>query len=169
MRETPFRSVLDGALDAVIATDLSGAVIEWNPAAESLLGWSRDEAVGRALEELILPARGRFARLLQQPRGVPVECTVVHRDGHEIHVEAGIGSAESVVTAFIRDISERKRAERLRETEHRITRLLATAPPGRELAAAAQPILGEGLGWAAVEGYLLDGDSLRLVARWGTE
>ncbi|HEV7886078.1 MAG TPA: PAS domain S-box protein, partial [Acidimicrobiales bacterium] len=45
-----------GALDeAVIATDLQGTIVYWNPAAERLYGWRRDEAVGRKVHELVVP------------------------------------------------------------------------------------------------------------------
>ena len=164
------RRVLDGALDAVVAMDREGAIVGWNRAAEALFGWARDEVLGRPVREVIVPARDRGA-FLDGLRGRS-ERTLVHRDGRELATEVSATATGEgdcvVVTAFIRDIGERLRAERLRETEHRITRLLATVPGGRELTAACQPILGEGLGWAAVEGYLLDGGELRLIARWGS-
>src|SRR4051794_19743087 len=175
--EDALRGVLDGALDAVVATDRGGVIVGWNRAAEALFGWARHDVLGRPVHELIVPARDRevfLARLRRvtadQLRG-RTERTLVHRDGHEVVVEASVtvtGEGECrILTAFIREIGERLRAERLRETEHALTRLLAGVPDGRHLAAACQPIIGEGLGWATVEGYLLDGDKLRLVARWG--
>ena len=47
--------VLDTAGDAYVGVDTDGAVTEWNLAAATLFGWSRDEAVGRMLQDLIIP------------------------------------------------------------------------------------------------------------------
>ena len=40
---------------AVIATDVSGAIVYWNRAAENLYGWTRDEALGRKVEDVTVP------------------------------------------------------------------------------------------------------------------
>src|SRR4051794_16028498 len=177
--EAAIRRVLDGALDAVVATDRSGSVVGWDKAAEGLFGWTRDEVLGQRVQDLIVPARERerFARrfraIVAGEVRTHIEGTAVDRHGRELPIEIGAAASETdgciVATAFIRDISERKRAERLRDTEHRVARLLATGPSGRDLSAACQPILGEGLGWPAVEGYMLVGTELKLVARWGGE
>ena len=53
------RLVLDGALDAYISTDSHSVVIEWNTTAETMFGWTRNEAVGRPLPDLIVPERRR--------------------------------------------------------------------------------------------------------------
>src|SRR5689334_12303769 len=120
--------VLDGALDAVVATDREGAIVGFNRAAEALFGWARDEVLGRPVREIVVFAGDRevtFGAL----RGRS-ERTLVHRDGHELETEiSATASTEGdcvVVTAFIRDVGERRRAERLRDTEHQVTRLLAT-------------------------------------------
>ena len=44
--------------NSVIATDLEGVVMYWNPGAESLYGWTAEEAVGRGIEELTVPEHG---------------------------------------------------------------------------------------------------------------
>ena len=54
-REERLRVVVDTALDAVISMDAAGLVTEWNAQAESIFGWTRQEAVGPALGELIVP------------------------------------------------------------------------------------------------------------------
>src|SRR5947199_237707 len=55
------RAVLDAALDAVVSTDATGRVTFWNPRAEQIFKWSREEAVGRPLAELIIPPHLRAA------------------------------------------------------------------------------------------------------------
>src|SRR4051812_7543891 len=121
-REDAMRRVLDGALDAVVATDRGGMIVGWNRAAEALFGWARDEVLGRPFHELIVPARDREAartRLGEIVDGLlasRTERTLVDRDGREFTVEAtATATAEDgcvIVTAFIRDITDRRRAAR---------------------------------------------------------
>jgi len=49
------RGIIDGALDAFVQIDDSGTVLEWNAQAEIVFGWSRRDAVGKSLGNLILP------------------------------------------------------------------------------------------------------------------
>jgi PAS domain S-box-containing protein len=49
------RAYLEAALDCVVIADVSGRVVEFNPAAERTFGYTREEAVGRTLGELIVP------------------------------------------------------------------------------------------------------------------
>jgi len=62
--------LLDAAGEAVIATDLDGTVVYWNPAAEGLYGWRKDEAVGRDIVDLTVaePTREQAAEILAQVR-----------------------------------------------------------------------------------------------------
>ena len=49
------RAILDTALDGIITMDATGHVREFNPAAEHIFGFTRAEAVGKELAELIVP------------------------------------------------------------------------------------------------------------------
>jgi PAS domain S-box-containing protein len=127
--EARMRTVLDSALDAVIGMDDRGLVTGWNPRAEEIFGWKREEAVGRKLAELIIPpglreehARGldRFLAGGDAPLlGRRVEMRALRRDGTEVPCELSIiavrdGESWSF-NAFLSDISERKgNEERLR-------------------------------------------------------
>jgi PAS domain S-box-containing protein len=53
------RGIIDSALDAFIQMDEDGHVVGWNPQAEALFGWSRDEVVGKPLGNLLVPQRHR--------------------------------------------------------------------------------------------------------------
>jgi len=57
--ETRMRRILDSALDAVVSMDEDGAVVDWNPQAEAIFGYRRDEILGRPLHELIILPRHR--------------------------------------------------------------------------------------------------------------
>src|SRR5260370_42377259 len=65
------RTIIDTALDAIIQVNEFGEVLEWNPQAEAILGWSRQEAMGRPLTDLYLakgyrPRYPNLNKLLRQ-------------------------------------------------------------------------------------------------------
>jgi PAS domain S-box-containing protein len=120
-------SILGSALDAFVAMDPQGRIVEWNAAAERTFGWRRDEVVGKPVAEVIFPQRlqDEHAEWLRnylgidggEPRlGRRVEVPAIHRDGREFPVEMAITRADRpsgpLFTAALRDITERKRAER---------------------------------------------------------
>ncbi len=126
------RLVLENALDAIVAMDARGTVVDWNPQAEAVFGWSSEEAIGRPLAELIIPdgQRGAHRRGLKRHfksgggamLNRRVEVIALHRDGHEFPIELAISASPGpdgvIFNGFIRDITERKRAEQaLRESE----------------------------------------------------
>jgi PAS domain S-box-containing protein len=119
------RLILESALDAVITMDHMGVITDWNPQAEATFGWSRCEAIGRSLAEIIIPTHYREAHqrgiqhVLATGKGPVlnkrIEITALHRDGHEFPVELAISPMRVgqtfIFSAFIRDITDRKRAE----------------------------------------------------------
>src|SRR2546430_14718153 len=94
------RTFLDSALDCIITMDANGRVQEFNPAAERVFGFSRSEAVGKELAELIIPPRVReqhrrgLAHYLKTGEGPVIgkriEIAGVRKDGSEILVELAI-------------------------------------------------------------------------------
>src|SRR5213592_4989160 len=119
------RTFLDSALDCIITMEASGRVQEFNPASERLFGFSRSEAVGKELAELIIPPRLRerhrqgLARYLKTAEGPLIgkliEIEALRRDGSEIMVALAINATQvngsPIFTAYLRDITEQKRAE----------------------------------------------------------
>ncbi len=123
------RQVIDTALDARVAIDMRGTVMDWNPQAEKTFGYGRDEAVGRPLSDLIIPARLREAHLAGLARylksgdpkiiGQRVEVPAVRKDGSEITIELAVTAVpaspeeggEISFSAFLHDITDRKAAE----------------------------------------------------------
>jgi PAS domain S-box-containing protein len=125
------RQIIDTAHDAFVAVDAGGRIVEWNPRAEALFGWSRGEACGRSLLETLIPERYRelqrepLERLLATGESPvlnrPMELPVQHRDGRELMVELTVSPLRSEegwrFNAFLRDVSARKAVEALRERE----------------------------------------------------
>jgi PAS domain S-box-containing protein len=123
--ERQLHQVLETAHEAFVSIDARGLITAWNPQAEMIFGWARSEALGRPLAETVLPARYReahrqgLARFLSTGEGrlleKPIEMPALHRDGHEFPVELTISPLKVgsgyVFNAFLRDISDRKRAE----------------------------------------------------------
>lgn len=80
--------------------DRDGKVVEWDSGAQSIYGWSSDDAIGRRLSELIIPERHRAAHEAGMKRfsatrqgafvGKTLEITSLHRDGHEFPAEITI-------------------------------------------------------------------------------
>ncbi|MBK5292778.1 MAG: PAS domain S-box protein [Acidobacteriia bacterium] len=119
------RLVIDTALDAVVQMDERGLIIDWNPQAESLFGWTRREVEGKRLSLILLPDpfrrthHDRLAHYLatgQDPiLNHLIDVHARHRNGHEFPAELAISpvhhKGQISFTAFIRDISVRKQSE----------------------------------------------------------
>src|SRR5215471_13599050 len=96
------RTFLDSALDCIITMDATGRVQQFNPAAERVFGFSRTEAVGKDLAELIIPPRLRerhrqglahYLKTGEAPLiGKLIEIQALRRDGSEILVALAISA-----------------------------------------------------------------------------
>ena len=119
------RRIIEAAKDAFVSVDIADRIVDFNHAAELTFGWSRDEAMGKTVAELIIPMERRdsyrrgFEKYLKQgsePASVVMELTAAHRDGHRFPIECAVWPVRVGDTwefnAFARDISDRKRAER---------------------------------------------------------
>jgi two-component system cell cycle sensor histidine kinase/response regulator CckA len=139
------RLIVDTALDAVITMNTAGRISGWNAYAERMFGWSREEAVGQLMSDTIIPPRYRDAhtrglkKFLETGEGpvlnTRIEITALARDGREFPVELAISPAkfgeEWTFSAFVRDLTERKKAEEaLRLGELRYRELFEDIPVG---------------------------------------
>jgi diguanylate cyclase (GGDEF)-like protein/PAS domain S-box-containing protein len=136
-------AILDTALDAVVGIDAQARITDWNQRAQTLFGWSKEEAIGRELDETIVARQHRqahqhgLARFLEtgaeQVMNRRFEMTAVRRNNEEFPVELAIiplkvgGRLEFI--AFIADITERKRAAlAIEESEQRYRTLIDWTP-----------------------------------------
>lgn len=155
------RAIVDTALDGVITIDSTGIVTDWNAQAAVIFGWSREEALGRSLVETIIPARDRQAyeqgvhEFLRTGTGAilnrRVEITAQHRSGRELPVELAVSPAKIgdayIFSAFIRDITERRRTERRLASQYAVTRVLAESATVEEAVPKIIQAIGESLEW----------------------
>src|SRR5436309_1329053 len=93
-------AVLEVALDCIVTIDHAGRILDWNPAAERTFGYSRAEAVGQEMAELIIPAAWRERHRMGLSRAVAtgentiigqrIEITGLRADGSEFPVELAV-------------------------------------------------------------------------------
>jgi PAS domain S-box-containing protein len=161
--EAHYKALIEMAADAIVSIDHEGKVILLNPAAKEIFGYGQAEAVGKNLEELIVPEQSRdlFHACLSGGPLRDMEMELTRRDGSmfpaELSFSQQMKSDEgSERTIIVRDITERKRTEEaIRNAAlfpeqnpspvlrvHRDGTLLFSNP-------AAEPVLAE---WRATSG-----------------
>jgi PAS domain S-box-containing protein len=126
--EARIRTIIEASQDAFIGVGPDGRIIDWNSQAEDLLGWARDQALGRTLGELLLAEQFRpeAADAVSDfiDAGHPgalerrSERVVTDRNGKTIPVEMTTcitGTEDDMsFSIFLRDITERKKVEQLK-------------------------------------------------------
>ncbi|HYE32262.1 MAG TPA: PAS domain S-box protein [Methylomirabilota bacterium] len=128
-----YKAILSSALDAIVSIDAHGHILEFNPAAERLFGYSREEALGKRMTEMIVPPQHREAHNRGMARFLAtgethvlnrrIEVSAIDSRGREFPIELAIvanGHRPKITfTAFMRDIQDRKALERHREEQNR--------------------------------------------------
>ena len=149
LRESEARkgAILNSALDAVITMDEQGCITEFNPAAEKTFGRRRNDVLGKELAGLIIPLalRDKHRRSLERylatgdgaMLGKRIELTAMRADGREFPVELTVTRVNldgpPMFTGFLRDITERKKAEKqLRDSREQLRVLAAHLQSVRE-------------------------------------
>jgi PAS domain S-box-containing protein len=119
------KKIAECANDAIIMMGPKGEISFWNPAAERIFGYSRNEAIGKQLHLLLAPVRFRdtyqkgLSYFLKTGRGNALGKTLkleaIRKNGEEFGIELSVNSVHLGgkwhAVGIIRDMSESKEAE----------------------------------------------------------
>jgi PAS domain S-box-containing protein len=133
------RLLLQTTLDAVVVMTAAGTVADWNDRAVSTFGWTRDEVVGRAMADLIIPARYRDAhqnglkRYLETGKAVVlgrrIQVSGLRKDGEEFPLELSISPVETAdglaFVGCLRDMTDIYALRQARAEVARVTQRMA--------------------------------------------
>ncbi len=122
------RLILEKATEGFISIDEHSRIINWNPYACALFGWSKEEVLNKPIQDFIIPPKYRekhlkgMSKFLSKGEGPVInqsfEITACHRTKGEFPIELTIFPVKSneryTFHAFIRDISERKNIEKIK-------------------------------------------------------
>jgi PAS domain S-box-containing protein len=126
--EDKFRLAVESCPNGMMMSDAAGKIVMANKEIERLFGYSREELIGRSIDDLVperlrrrhMHHRNRFARNPKHRRmNGSRELTGTRKDGTEIPIEVGLTPIESpegmMVLSAVVDISERKRLDHLKD------------------------------------------------------
>ena len=137
------KQIIETALDAVVTTNSKGEIQDWNPKAEEIFEWTAQEAVGKNIEETIIPMKFRHAHhkgmehhmLTGESRVLnrQLQLTAVSKSGKLFPIELFITrievEGEVLFSSFIRDVTAQKIAQdALRESENKLSMLVSALP-----------------------------------------
>lgn len=137
------KAVVRASLDAIIVTDEDWTILEFNPAAEAMSGYTREEALGMKVTELVIPQNlreeqmGAMERYKTRADGANLarrfETFGLRKDGSTFPIEYSVNSVrfgeQRLFMAHVRDLTEARRmtaeAEASRERLHQVEKLSA--------------------------------------------
>lgn len=123
-REAQVQTMFRSAPDAIIIIDEKGRILNWNNKAEKMFGWTKEEVIGRPINETIIPERYREAHLAGMKRyhetgegyvlNRTIEIQAINKDHQEFHVSLSIAATKvsnnQVFMGVVRNITEEKNA-----------------------------------------------------------
>jgi len=169
--------ILDSASDCILTVDHEGRIIEFNTAARRTFRYSRAEVLGRVVTDMIVPPalRDEMRRRLRDfvttgespDLGRRRETWAMRADGTTFPVEVMIVPAyvkgRVLLTAYIEDLTDRHRFQRLGEVRHRATHVLTEALSLTEAGPTLLAALAEGMECDETRLWLSEGEPPRLV------
>ncbi|MCW3106857.1 MAG: sensor histidine kinase [Segetibacter sp.] len=124
-RERNLRDIIENAPDGVIVIDKESTIILWNPKAEEIFGWKKQEAAGKKITDIIVPPAYREAHENGMKRFVAtkqanilnqtIELPAIHKSGDQFYISLTVShstqNGKDIFIAFLRDISNQKKNE----------------------------------------------------------
>lgn len=179
LRESEARkaAILETALDAIITIDQAGNIVEFNPAAERIFGYRRSQVLGQAMADLIVPPALRAAHHRGLARYLAtgespvlnqrIEMPALRADGTEFFAELAITriapSRQVLFTAYLRDITDRRRQDDRRAVRVAINQILMESSSLKEAAPRILQAVCDNLHWDVGALWLVDHDHNRLT------
>jgi diguanylate cyclase (GGDEF)-like protein/PAS domain S-box-containing protein len=131
-----YRLILDNALDAFVVIDKHSRIMEWSRQAESMFGWTKQEAIGQSLTDTIIPERYHAAHLAGLERFLKtgkhkilnnrIELYARRRDNTELPVELSVTpivtGGRIIFSAALKDITRRRALETELQHQANITK-----------------------------------------------
>ncbi|MBC7574958.1 MAG: EAL domain-containing protein [Herminiimonas sp.] len=163
-------AIVAAALDCIVTIDQDGRIVDFNAAAENTFGHHSADVIGRVMSEIIVPPAMRMrhdegmeayvktgeSKILNRR----IELEAMHADGHLFPIELTVMPAtvdgRQIFTAFMRDISERKRSEQLQTMQNRILGQVATGAPLNEIMRELRSFIEQQAGPARCSAMLLE-------------
>ncbi len=132
-RELELRMIIEHANDAYVCMNADGLVTAWNRQAEIIFGWSEEEALNKRFEKVVLPEQKQEEHRIEIQQylkfkqsnivGKRIEMEAITKRGQTIPVELQINPLEIngqlIFNSFIRDITDRKKLEKILQDEAR--------------------------------------------------
>lgn len=157
-------AMMAAAMDAVIVCHGQGEIAEFNPAAERLYGYSREEVIGRPFYEVMFPPRAaatfkadaqKFTSEGDTPfMNTRFEGINMRRGGEEFLAEMTVvpvhvpgENRPTMVTTFVRDVTQIRLAEKRQDAQNAMAKIFAESPSLKEAIPRFVQTLCEGFGW----------------------
>lgn len=170
--------ILETAHDAFISIDTDSRILIWNQQAEATFGWTKREAIGSFLPDLLIPKEYRKSHLIGLSKflssgegpviGKTIEMPAQKKDGTIIPIELTVTTFRQddtyIFNAFLHDISERKRANKIQKTQLEVTQVLAEASSISEASVRTFRIIASEFGWQFAALWIVDSEKMLLTA-----
>ena len=153
------RMIMDSAMNAIVITNHKGEITFWNKSAVSTFGWTKEEMEGEQIIGKIIPKKNK--KLYKVMLNRQLELNVIKKNGGELTVEMSVIAVtqdnNKHYCYFIKDISERKRAEEhLRRQEEKYRNMIANMNLGLLEVDNQEVILYANQSFCNVSGYDMD-------------
>ena len=186
-RHPTLQLVFDTALDGVIVMGSDGIILDWNFRAEEIFGWKQAEVIGHEMGQFIIPERFRNAHTqglrhyLKTGEGPVlrkrIEISGLRKSGEEFPIELSISPLlwedDTLFLGFLRDITDRREAERILKSKarealllNRVTTLAAETSSRDEVLKLCLESVCELTGWPTGHAYLTGSDGSLISAAW---